>query len=76
MKQKRTTCTFHCAVCDLHSSSLEAFDAHRRGGKCRQRPHDTKTRSYIVRDGICNLTKGHIGDELPAEVWGSPTFGF
>lgn len=76
MKQKRTTCTFHCAVCDLHSSSLEAFDAHRKNGSCSKRPRDTETRNYIVRDGICNLTKGPIGGALPAEVWGKPTFEF
>jgi hypothetical protein len=25
------TCTYHCATCDRHFHSLEAFDAHRAG---------------------------------------------
>ena len=29
--ERRTTCTYHCATCDSHFSSLAAFDLHRQG---------------------------------------------
>lgn len=76
MKEKRTTCTYHCASCDLHFSSLVAFDAHRPEGGCLSRPRDAKSLTFIGRPGICNLTKGQIGGQVPAEVWGQPSFHF
>jgi hypothetical protein len=45
----RTTCTYHCSACGLHTHSLEAFDNHRVGeyepapGEVRRHcisPHD------------------------------------
>ena len=72
MTDKRTTCTYHCASCDLHFSSLVAFDAHRPDGGCLSRPKDVKKLKFTARQGICNLTKGAIGRELPGLVWGQP----
>ena len=32
----RPTCTWHCAACDRHFHSVNAFDAHRVDGECAE----------------------------------------
>lgn len=54
-KPKATYCRFHCRACDTHYTSLEAFDAHRRGS------HDKNTRycrpPSMIRKGSHALTE-------------------
>lgn len=69
---KTPSCTFHCASCDMHCSSLVAFDAHRQNGGCRLKPVNMPSRQFITRQGVCNLTKGQIGQKVPADIWGLP----
>lgn len=61
-------CKYHCAVCDLHFTSLAGFDAH-KPGLCRDKPKDSRGVEYVQVEGVCDLTKGSIGKSLPVMIW-------
>lgn len=80
--QRRASCTHHCRSCDRHFSSLQAFDAHRRG---EFKPESTiegrhcvglnfldakLAKKFKARTGVCKLTKG-LSILVDVPIWGS-----
>lgn len=66
-------CKYHCAVCDAHFTSLAGFDAHRPSiAGCREAPKNGsagKFPQWEAVPGVCDLTKGHIGQSVPCLIW-------
>jgi|Tabmets5t2r1_1033131.scaffolds.fasta_scaffold94420_2 hypothetical protein len=54
-----TTCTHHCRSCGSHFTSLEAFDAHRKGPAGSDRacafPELPKGAEWVERTGACRI---------------------
>lgn len=72
-------CRYHCATCQRHFGSLEAFDAHRRGefepestieGRHCVGANVLLDLSFKTRLGVCDLIKGssRLFDQ---PIWGS-----
>ena len=51
-----TTCTYHCAVCNSHFHSEDAFVAHRPRGTCEE-PADDPRFVALATDGKCELQR-------------------
>jgi hypothetical protein len=56
------TCRHHCASCDGHFASLEAFDVHRAGDYATGRfcvdPHECDRLVVATEEGVCRLVGG------------------
>ena len=63
-------CTYHCAACGAHFTSLEAFDLHRDGDHAVKRycldPDEVPRLAVATTEGFCRLAKP--GQELPDVV--------
>lgn len=64
----RTGCTYHCPACRSHFTSLDAFDAHRRGKPdaryCDVDAADDQGRPLLVvksENGSCGLSVPPVG---------------
>jgi hypothetical protein len=53
-RMRRVTCRYHCrGGCSGHFTSLDAFDAHRREGRCQDPAQDDRFEPAI---GVCKIS--------------------
>lgn len=74
-------CIWHCAGCNAHFRSVDAFDRHRPGGECSPEPetltHEKTGKPRLQKateTGTCALmhTSKDMSDRYPVTVWQVP----